>query len=138
MTSRKSSTYTRSPHGNVLHITPYNSCGISLLSSPLSIPLEHTVTMANITSSVLAGIIGAGAGRLVWVDPEESLWTAARRLLTHHIHRLPIIDPSDNSVLHIITHRKINNFLVKNVTLGPSCKMAIVHPWLIHLFINTK
>lgn len=53
---------------------------------------------------------------LITVPPEESLHGAALALLRHRIHRLPIMDPLDRTILHIITHRKINNFLVKNLT----------------------
>jgi len=52
---------------------------------------------------------------LIAVRPEESLHGAAWTLLHHRIHRLPIMDPVDRTILHIITHRKINNFLVKNL-----------------------
>jgi 5'-AMP-activated protein kinase regulatory gamma subunit len=52
---------------------------------------------------------------LIYAEPEDSLYEAACLLLKHHIHRLPIIDKTDNTILHIITHRRINNFLVQNL-----------------------
>lgn len=58
---------------------------------------------------------GTTRDALITVRPEESLYAAALVLLRHHIHRLPIMDPVDRTILHIITHRKINNFLVKNL-----------------------
>jgi 5'-AMP-activated protein kinase regulatory gamma subunit len=62
------------------------------------------------------GIMGGSmSDALITVRPEESLYGAALALLQHRIHRLPIMDPVDRTILHIITHRKINNFLVKNL-----------------------
>lgn len=58
---------------------------------------------------------GSMSDALITVRPEESLHGAALALLQHRIHRLPIMDPVDRTILHIITHRKINNFLVKNL-----------------------
>lgn len=58
---------------------------------------------------------GSVGNELICVEPEETLHGAATILLQYQIHRLPIMDPNDRTILHIITHRKINNFLVKNL-----------------------
>eukprot|EP01089_Gocevia_fonbrunei_P014293 TRINITY_DN3883_c0_g1_i1.p1 TRINITY_DN3883_c0_g1~~TRINITY_DN3883_c0_g1_i1.p1 ORF type:complete len:373 (-),score=47.76 TRINITY_DN3883_c0_g1_i1:1-1119(-) len=52
---------------------------------------------------------------IISTDPVDNLFDAAELLLKNHIHRLPIIDPTDNSILYIITHSKIINFLIKNI-----------------------
>jgi predicted transcriptional regulator len=36
-----------------------------------------------------------------------SLFEAIRILLENHVHRLPIIDPTTNNVVFILTHKRI-------------------------------
>ncbi|KAJ4455414.1 putative 5'-AMP-activated protein kinase subunit gamma-2 [Paratrimastix pyriformis] len=49
---------------------------------------------------------------LIFVHPEASLFDASRVLLQHRIHRGPVLDPSTNTVLHVITHARILRYLV--------------------------
>uniref|UniRef100_A0A1I8EPC3 CBS domain-containing protein n=1 Tax=Wuchereria bancrofti TaxID=6293 RepID=A0A1I8EPC3_WUCBA len=48
---------------------------------------------------------------LVSITAEESLLKAAFLLSKQHIHRLPVLDPSDGSPLFILTHKRILKFL---------------------------
>jgi len=45
---------------------------------------------------------------LIYIDPEDTLYSACKVLLKYRIHRLPIIDRAEsNTILHIITHYRI-------------------------------
>ena len=56
--------------------------------------------------------------RLIYSDPEDSLYEATKTLLKWRIHRLPIIDRSEsNTILHIVTHFRILMFLMEKVIL---------------------
>ncbi|KAL6079396.1 5'-AMP-activated protein kinase subunit gamma-2 [Balamuthia mandrillaris] len=81
---------------------------------------EHEIrTWRDIT----AGEVPRPSG-LIGVHPENSLYDAACTLLKHSIHRLPVIDKQDsNSILYIVTHRKINNFLVRSLQANASSPM---------------
>jgi len=39
-----------------------------------------------------------------------SLFEAVRILVENHVHRLPIIDPTTNNVVFILTHKRILRF----------------------------
>jgi len=70
-----------------------------------------------------------GGGRptaLICVEPEESLLGAVKILLKSRFHRLPVLDKANNTILYIITHRKINRFLVKNVMLLQSFQQPLM------------
>ncbi|KAF7256672.1 hypothetical protein EG68_06676 [Paragonimus skrjabini miyazakii] len=51
---------------------------------------------------------------LVYTSPESSLLEAARLLIKHRFHRLPIIDPVFGNPLHILTHKRILKYLYLN------------------------
>lgn len=46
------------------------------------------------------------------VTPEDSLYQACKLLRDNRLHRLPVLDPLQNSVLSVITHSGILEFLV--------------------------
>jgi 5'-AMP-activated protein kinase regulatory gamma subunit len=47
---------------------------------------------------------------LLFIRPNQSLFEAIRILLENHVHRLPIIDPTTNNVVFILTHKRILRF----------------------------
>ncbi|TMW65655.1 hypothetical protein Poli38472_008297 [Pythium oligandrum] len=49
---------------------------------------------------------------LVSIHPEASLLDACTMLREHRLHRIPVIDPAQNSVLSVVTHSGILEFLV--------------------------
>lgn len=51
---------------------------------------------------------------LVFVSPEQTVFDACALLHNSRIHRLPIIDAEQNSVLSIVTHQVLLEFLVSN------------------------
>lgn len=46
------------------------------------------------------------------VTPEDSLYEACKLLRDNRLHRLPVLDPIQNSVLSVITHSGILEYLV--------------------------
>ncbi|KAJ8383943.1 hypothetical protein AAFF_G00213120 [Aldrovandia affinis] len=48
---------------------------------------------------------------LISLTPDSSLFDAVYALLKYKIHRLPVIDPESGNVLHIMTHKRILNYL---------------------------
>jgi 5'-AMP-activated protein kinase regulatory gamma subunit len=57
---------------------------------------------------------------LISVEPDMTLLEASNLLVKYQIHRLPVIDGAEsNSVLHMITHYRILNFLVRNFPSPP-------------------
>eukprot|EP00026_Physarum_polycephalum_P007921 Phypoly_transcript_07992.p1 GENE.Phypoly_transcript_07992~~Phypoly_transcript_07992.p1 ORF type:complete len:464 (-),score=57.50 Phypoly_transcript_07992:176-1567(-) len=57
---------------------------------------------------------------LISVEPDMTLLEASNLLVKYQIHRLPVIDQSEsNSILHMITHYRILNFLVRNFPAHP-------------------
>jgi len=57
---------------------------------------------------------GSGLSRpsaLLSVEPTATIFEAAKILLEHKIHRLPVIDSRSGNTLYIITHKRILNFL---------------------------
>ncbi|CAL9690687.1 unnamed protein product [Knipowitschia caucasica] len=51
------------------------------------------------------------SNKLISITPESSLFDAVYSLLKNKIHRLPIIDPESGNVLHILTHKRILQFI---------------------------
>jgi 5'-AMP-activated protein kinase regulatory gamma subunit len=49
---------------------------------------------------------------MVSITPEETLYDACKALRDHRLHRVPVIDPSQNSVLAVLTHSGILEYLV--------------------------
>ncbi|UJR16183.1 hypothetical protein I4U23_003093 [Adineta vaga] len=47
---------------------------------------------------------------LLFIRPNQSLYDAVCILLDNHVHRLPIIDPTTNNVVFILTHKRILRF----------------------------
>ncbi|KAE9418077.1 hypothetical protein Angca_007746 [Angiostrongylus cantonensis] len=48
---------------------------------------------------------------LVYISADSSLLEAARLLVQHRIHRLPVFDPDTGSPLFILTHKRLLKFL---------------------------
>lgn len=53
---------------------------------------------------------------LICVAPETNLYDAAKTLIKHRYHRLPIIDLEYGNPLYILTHKRILNYLYLNVS----------------------
>lgn len=53
--------------------------------------------------------------QLISIDPEETLHIASKTLLKYKIHRLPVLDPESNTILHILTHYRIMVFVMQQV-----------------------
>lgn len=51
---------------------------------------------------------------MVSITPEESLYDVCKMLRDHRLHRLPVLDPLQNSVLSVVTHSGILEFLVSS------------------------
>ncbi|GAB9471469.1 hypothetical protein Gpo141_00008678 [Globisporangium polare] len=49
---------------------------------------------------------------MIAVTPEDSLYEACKLLRDNRLHRLPVLDPIQNSVLSVITHSGILEYLV--------------------------
>lgn len=49
---------------------------------------------------------------MVSITPEETLYDACKMLRDNRLHRVPVIDPSQNSVLAVLTHSGILEYLV--------------------------
>jgi 5'-AMP-activated protein kinase, regulatory gamma subunit len=65
-----------------------------------------------------------------------TLLEASNTLVKNQIHRLPVIDQSEtNSILHMITHYRILNFLVKNVcvTFSPLCLFLVLFLYIFKI-----
>lgn len=65
-----------------------------------STAIPRSLTMASPRDGMLA------------LTPEDSLYHACKLLRDHRLHRLPVLDPLQNSVLSVITHSGILEFLV--------------------------
>ena len=46
-----------------------------------------------------------------------SLFDAVRILTENHVHRLPIIDPTSNNVVFILTHKRVLRFFYLYVSI---------------------
>jgi len=58
--------------------------------------------------------------KLIYTDPESTLYDAISTFLSHRIHRLPIIDRAEsNTILHIITQKRILSFLMEKLSVKP-------------------
>ena len=62
-------------------------------------------------SQVQAGQVGGG--RLICVDPEDSLLAACQVLQSYGIHRLPVVYEPQQSVLAVLTHRAVLRHVVE-------------------------
>ena len=49
---------------------------------------------------------------MVSVTPEHNLYDVCKILRDNRLHRLPVVDPTQNSVLSVITHSGILEYLV--------------------------
>jgi len=53
---------------------------------------------------------------LVDVHPDDTLYKASQILLSHRIHRLPVVDRQEsNTILHIITHYRLLAFIAEKL-----------------------
>ncbi|KAK6061073.1 CBS domain protein [Cooperia oncophora] len=48
---------------------------------------------------------------LVWISAESSLLEVVRLLSSHHVHRIPVIDPVTYDPIFILTHKRILKFI---------------------------
>ncbi|GMT06512.1 hypothetical protein PENTCL1PPCAC_28686, partial [Pristionchus entomophagus] len=53
------------------------------------------------------------------IDVEDSLYTAAERLLSSRIHRLPVMEDGSGDCMFIITHRRLLHFIWQHAALLP-------------------
>jgi CBS domain-containing protein len=51
---------------------------------------------------------------LLYVSPDDNLLDATTRLKTHHLHRIPILDEKQNSVLGLLSMEAVLRFFVEN------------------------
>ncbi len=51
---------------------------------------------------------------MVSIHPEASLYDTCKMLRDHQLHRLPVLDPFQNSVLSMVTHSGVLEFLVSS------------------------
>jgi len=51
---------------------------------------------------------------MIFAEPDDSICDATLKLLRHHLHRIPIIDQENHSVLHMVSMRRILRFVVCN------------------------
>lgn len=51
---------------------------------------------------------------MVSITPEQTLYDACKMLRDNRLHRVPVIDPSQNSVLAVLTHSGVLEFLVSS------------------------
>lgn len=56
---------------------------------------------------------------LVFITPEKTLLDAAKMLLEHEVHRLPVIDSICGNPLHILTHKRVLKYLHFNMSQLP-------------------
>jgi signal-transduction protein with cAMP-binding, CBS, and nucleotidyltransferase domain len=56
--------------------------------------------------------------RFSFVFASFSLFDAVRILTENHVHRLPIIDPTTNNVVFILTHKRILRFFYLYVSIS--------------------
>ena len=54
------------------------------------------------------------------VAPKETLMDAMALLVLHKVHRVPIVDPETNAILHILTHARILRQLISMVCASTS------------------
>jgi len=74
--------------------------------------------------------------QLIITSPDDSLYTACVTLSQKNIHRIPIIDYDNNSILHILTHAKILKFLLLQLTEIPTLFQCKIKDLLIGTFEN--
>jgi 5'-AMP-activated protein kinase regulatory gamma subunit len=87
--------------------------------------------------SVFAEIGGdraAPVSALITTTPEDTLLNAARLLATRNIHRIPIVDPRDNCIIHIVTHVRIIRHLVSQL---PNPRPAVFNRSIAELKVGT-
>ncbi|XP_023933008.1 5'-AMP-activated protein kinase subunit gamma isoform X4 [Lingula anatina] len=48
---------------------------------------------------------------LVTITPDESLFDAIKALISHRVHRLPVVEANTGNALYILTHKRILRFL---------------------------
>eukprot|EP00096_Caligus_rogercresseyi_P011490 TRINITY_DN4528_c0_g1_i1.p1 TRINITY_DN4528_c0_g1~~TRINITY_DN4528_c0_g1_i1.p1 ORF type:complete len:368 (+),score=108.53 TRINITY_DN4528_c0_g1_i1:127-1230(+) len=52
---------------------------------------------------------------LIFIRPSASLIEAIQMLISNQIHRLPVIDPSTNNVVYILTHKRLLRYLFQYI-----------------------
>ncbi|DAZ93659.1 TPA: hypothetical protein N0F65_012867 [Lagenidium giganteum] len=78
--------------------------------SPMNELAEHSIASWRAIPRSLS--MSAQQDRMISLTPEDSLYEACKALRDHRLHRLPVLDPIQNSVLSVITHSGILEFLV--------------------------
>lgn len=78
--------------------------------SPMNELAEHSIaSWRAIPRSVTQSPVRDG---MISIHPEATLLEACKMLREHRLHRLPVLDPAQNSVLAVVTHSGILEFLV--------------------------
>ncbi|RLN92405.1 hypothetical protein BBJ28_00017031 [Nothophytophthora sp. Chile5] len=78
--------------------------------SPMNELAEHSIASWRAIPRSLS--MAPTREEMVSVTPENSLYDACKMLRDNRLHRLPVIDPGQNSVLSVITHSGILEYLV--------------------------
>ncbi|RLN50697.1 hypothetical protein BBJ28_00020347 [Nothophytophthora sp. Chile5] len=78
--------------------------------SPMNELAEHSIASWRAIPRSLS--MAPTREEMVSVTPENSLYDACKILRDNRLHRLPVIDPGQNSVLSVITHSGILEYLV--------------------------
>eukprot|EP00731_Ephydatia_muelleri_P030371 Em0021g894a len=74
---------------------------------------------------------------LIRIDPMQSLYEAAKMLVEHKIHRLPVIDSKTGNAIYILTHKRLLRFLYSEVMSTEPNQPSFVHSTLEELGIGT-
>lgn len=54
--------------------------------------------------------------RLIFVDPEDSLFDVSSKLRRHRIHHMPVLDVDQSSVIAILSHRSLLHHILQHFT----------------------
>ena len=65
--------------------------------------------------------------RLIWIDPNESLFKAVQVLCENKIHRLPVLDRQTGNIAYILTHKRIIKYLYLYVRSALPCAACITN-----------
>ncbi|EQC32256.1 hypothetical protein SDRG_10005 [Saprolegnia diclina VS20] len=79
--------------------------------SPMNAAAEHSIASWK-ALSLRMNLLPPTHSQMLYVSPEDSLLSALLLLRTHQLHRLAVLDTQQNSVLSILTHFGILEYLV--------------------------
>ncbi|CAF4935737.1 unnamed protein product, partial [Rotaria magnacalcarata] len=72
---------------------------------------------------------------IIYLNPEDSLYTAILTLIERKVHRIPVIHPDTHDFLYLITHKRILKFLYLYIYDLP--QPHFIHQSLSELKIGT-